>query len=1366
MDHHSPAAVENDAYAFPASFAQQRLWFLHRLEPDSAAYNICVAFRLGGHLNVPALERSFETIVARHETLRTTFALNDGETMQIVTPAAPLSLPVVDLTTLPQLERDAELRRLIAEESQHPFDLEKGPLLRLSLLRTADDDHVLLIGLHHIISDGWSLPVLFRELAELYGANLTEDRADLPDLPIQYADYAIWQRNCFAEGKLAAELGYWKKQLEHIEVLQLPADRPRRGEPSDRGAKRALVLPPSLCDRLRSFCHRENATLFMVLLAGFQAFLHRCSGQGDIAVGTPIAGRTRPEIENLIGFFVNTLVIRTDFGGDPTFRELLARVRRTALNAYDNQDLPFEKLVQEINPDRSLGSTPLFQTMFSLQTASESWQLPGIDVGPLPAFSNLAKFDFSASISQNENSLRVTFSYKADLFDDATIERWLGHFQSLLEAIVDEPDRKLNELSLLNERERKQLLVDWNRTATNYPSERCVHELFEAQVERTPDKTALVFQDREVSYAELNRRANQLAHHLKNAGFRCGDLAGVCLGRGFELIVALLGILKAGGAYVPLDPGYPKERLAFMLQDTAASLVLTDEDAVGSLPAMSGRAICLDRDWKDIAQQPSFSPSSQSTAHDLAYVIYTSGSTGVPKGVEVPHRGIGRLLFGVDYAQLDSAQTLLHLAPISFDAATFEVWGALLHGGTCVLFPGRVPGAAELGAVLKKYRVSTLWLTAALFNTVIDQEPQALSGVKQLLIGGETLSVPHVRKGLELLPNTKIINGYGPTESTTFTCCYPIPRTLGDDVASVPIGRPIANTEVYILDTHLNPVPMGVAGELYIGGDGLARGYLNRPDLTKERFIANPFSSQAGARLYKTGDQARYLVDGNIEFLGRLDDQVKIRGYRIELGEVETVLCQHPAIQKAVVLVQEGDFEGKFLIAYIVSVEHLTAANDDLRSHLRKKLPDYMVPRVFVRLDFLPLTANGKVDKNALRSSNHRERAGAHGYVEPRNPIEWVLAAIWSEVLKLKRVGVFDDFFELGGHSLLAIRLIAQIREECQVDLSVRQLFESPTISGIAAKIACATDKSKKLRDDEQRSRLVEIQRGSIEEPVFIVPGGLGEEPDLLKYIRLARSVGREYSFVGLVARDSKGISSQHASVGDLAAEYLKEIRSLQPHGPYFLLGECIGGIVAYEMACQLRRQNQEVALLALMDSSRPTFCRYLRFRYGKIRSGYRKMYYGLAHNYYAQRIVFHLNKAGQVSWREKLPYLIQKSALGLSLFPKALPKIKREVKSTPAAEENPYSKAEQDRYFRTLRRHRPKPYDRKLTLIVNEELYDRSPSGEWADLVSEIIEVKKAPGTHDTYLHDNAKDTAQIFKQCLDRARERYWRSNSADAG
>jgi len=1351
VDHHSPAPVENDAYAFPASFAQQRLWFLHRLEPESSAYNVCVAFRLRGRLNVAALERSFETIVARHETLRTTFALIDNETMQIVTAAEPLSLPVVDLTTLPLLEQDAELRRLIAEEGRPPFDLEKGPLLRLSLLRMSEDDHALLIQMHHIISDGWSLLVLLRELADLYGANLKEDRVNLPDLPIQYADYAIWQRNCFAEGKLATELEYWKKQLQHIGVLSLPTDRPRRDGPSDRGAKRALVLPPSLCDRLRSFCHCENATLFMVLLAGFQAFLHRCSGQEDIAVGTPIAGRTRPEIENLIGFFVNMLVIRTDFSGDCTFRELLARVRRRALDAYDNQDLPFEKLVQEINPDRSFGSTPLFQTMFSLQTASESWQLPGIDVRPLPAFSALAKFDFSASMSENENTLRVSFSYKTDLFDDATIERWLGHFQSLLEAIVDDPDRKLSELSLLNEREREQLLVDWNRTAADYPRECCVHELFEIQVERTPDKTALVFRDREVTYAELNSRANQLAHHLKDAGIGPGDLVGVCLERGFELIVALLGILKAGGAYVPLDPGYPKDRLAFMLQDTAASLVLTSAGLLGSLPAMSGRTICLDRDWKDIAKLPSFNPNLQTTADDFAYVIYTSGSTGIPKGVEVRHRAIACLLFGVDYAQLDSSQTLLQLAPISFDAATFEVWGALLHGGTCVLFPGRVPDAAELGAVLKKYRVSTLWLTAALFNTVIDREPQALSDVKQLLIGGEALSVSHVRKGLAQLPNTKIINGYGPTESTTFTCCYPIPRTLGDDVVSIPIGRPIANTEVYILDAHLNPVPIGTAGELYIGGDGLARGYWNRPDLTKERFIANPFSTEAGGRLYKTGDQARYLADGNIEFLGRLDDQVKIRGYRIELGEIEWVLNQHPAVRECVVVAHRNGVGEMQLFAYAVAASELVLKANELRAFLRRKLPEFMIPSSIILLERLPLTPNGKLDAKALLKTEPDHGEARASFLAPRTPLEEMLAGIWAEILHVDRVGVEDNFFDLGGHSLMGIGLMDQVSKELQMKLPLRRLFEYPTVATMAESIDRTLTESARKRQPKSRWHyLIELNPAQNGQPVFFLPGGLGGDYEFLVYARLTHFVGESFTFYGLRARSADGTEGAHRNVEEMAAAYIEEIRRAQPEGPYYLVGNCIGGIVAYEIAQQLNSQHQEVALLALMDTSCPSLWYYYRrYRWGLFHDRVRQEMAKWRNNYYLARLPFHWGRFRRIPWWKRLDYVLGRSQIVLAeLFRELSKRTDTSNQSRRSTAMDP--RVVQEGYIDALRRYRPRSYQGKAVMLVNEKASKRDPTLGWSPWIAGGIEVRSVPGDHEAYIRLYVKTAADILAECL----------------
>jgi amino acid adenylation domain-containing protein len=1037
------------------SFAQQRLWFLDQWQHGSSTYNLTTVVRLTGLLNFAAFERSINEILRRHEALRTTFATVDGQPVQVVASPKAFALPVMSLQHLPETEREAEARRLVKDERSKPFDLVKGPLFRPSLLQLGEAEHILLLTMHHIVSDGWSMGILSRELTVLYEAFSAGHPSPLPELSIQYGDFAKWQREWLQGEVLERQLSYWKMQLGGIPTVNnVPIDRPRPAVQGYRGKAQYLELTKELTEGLKELSRKEGVTLFMTLLAAFQTLLYRYTSQEDIVVGSPIANRNRRDIEGLIGFFVNTLVLRTNVSGNPSFRELLGRARKTALDAYEHQVLPFEKLVEELQPERSLRYSPLFQVMFILQNAPNAGlEFQSLSVSPVRLDTETARFDLTLSIHETAPGLSGALQYNTDLFHDATITRMIGHFQILLKGIVADADLRISDLPILTEAEKHQLLVEWNDTKTDYPKDETLHQLFEARAMQSADGIAVICDEQQLTYAELNRRANQLAHYLlKDAGVRPGDLVGVCLERGFELIVALLGILKAGGAYVPLDPTYPKERLAFMLQDSGANVV-TDEDSLGSLPAMSGRAICLDRDWKDIAKQPSFNPSSQSTADDLAYVIYTSGSTGLPKGVEVRHRGIARLLFGVDYAQLGATQTLLHLAPIFFDAATFEVWGALLHGGTCVLFPGKVPDAADLGTVLKKYRVSTLWLTAGLFNSVIDQRPQALSDVKQLLIGGEALSVPHVRKALEQLSNTQIINGYGPTESTTFTCCYPIPRTLGDDVTSIPLGRPIANTEIYILDDHLNLVPIGVAGELYIGGDGLARGYLNRPDLTMERFIANPFSTQTGARLYKTGDRARYLADGNLEFLGRLDDQVKIRGYRIELGEIEAVLAEHPRVRESIVIAGEGSAGDKRLVAYIVPRESAPTTNE-LRAHLKAKLPDYMVPSAFVFLDRLPLTSNGKVDHTALASQDHDVADSKKVYVAPGNASEQAIADIWVEILAVKRIGVHDNFFELGGHSLLATRVLNRLRSRLKVELSLRRMFEAPTIAELAEDVA------------------------------------------------------------------------------------------------------------------------------------------------------------------------------------------------------------------------------------------------------------------------------------------------------------------------
>jgi amino acid adenylation domain-containing protein len=853
---------------------------------------------------------------------------------------------------------------------------------------------------------------------------------------------------------LETQLSYWKNKLANIPVLHLSPDRPRPPMQSYRGESQFIVLSQELSMRLKDFSRDKRVTPFMTLLAAFKTLLYRWTGQDDIVVGSPIANRNQTEMESLIGFFVNTLVIRTHASGESTFSEFLARVRETALEAYAHQDLPFEKLVQELKPKRDLSRHPLFQVMFQLRNQpSETLQLEGIRIEPLEFESGIAKFDLNLAMMEDETGrLGGSLEYSTDLFDYATIKRLLSHFHELLTRIVDNPEQRIAEIPLLTNSERHQLLVEWNSTQKGYPREKCIHELFEEQVEKTPDAVAVIFENERLTYGELNVRANQLAHYLKKQGVEAERLVGICMERSLDMIVGLLGILKAGGAYVPLDPSYPKERLAFMLQDAQAKVVLTQERLIAALPESGARLVCLDRDRNHIVEESGDNPISEATAESLAYVTYTSGSSGQPKGVEVPHRGVLRLLCGVEYVQLDGNRTFLHLASTSFDASTFEIWGALLHGAKCVLFPGKIASPNEIGEILRHHKITTLWLTASLFNTVIDEAPEVLSEVHQLLIGGEALSIPHVRRAAAVLPGTQIINGYGPTESTTFTCSYPIPVRLDESISSIPIGRPIANTEVYLLDAHGSPVPVGIPGELYIGGDGLARGYLSKPELTAEKFIPHPFTKQPGGRLYKTGDLARYLRDGNIEFLGRSDHQVKIHGFRIEPGEIESVLGQHSAVREAVLVAREDTPGDKRLVAYIILRKEQVCTSSELQGFLKHKLPEYMIPSAFVLLDTLPLTPNGKIDRKALPAPDQSRRE-KKSYVAPRTAVERRLADIWSEVLKLDQVGTDDNFFELGGHSLLATQVMSRVRDAFQLEITLRMLFEHPKVAELAVQI-------------------------------------------------------------------------------------------------------------------------------------------------------------------------------------------------------------------------------------------------------------------------------------------------------------------------
>ena len=1048
--------------AFPLSFAQQRLWFVEQLQPNTPWYNVPAAVRMTGTLHVRAMEQSLNEIMKRHETLRTTFATVEGQPVQRILPHLTLPLPVVDLEALTASERETEVQQRAREEAQRPFDLAQGPLLRATLLRLADDEHVFLLTMHHIISDGWSLGVFMRELATLYAAYASGKPSPLPSLPIQYADFAVWQREWLRGDVLETQLAYWKERLSGpLPTLELPTDRRRPAVQGFRGAKHSMVLSKSLTAALTTLSRGQGVTLFMTLLTAFNILLQRYTGQDDICIGSPIANRNQQETEGLIGFFVNTLVLRTDLSGNPSFRELLARIRESCLGAYAHQDLPFEKLVEALQPVRDVSRNPLFQIMFALQNAPmPTLALSGLTLCPLEVDHGMAKFDLTLDLSETPQGLNGWFEYNAELFDATTGARMAKHFRTLLEGIVTDPEQRLSDLPLITEVERHQLLVEWNKTEREFPKELCIHQLFEAQAEQTPEAVAVVFGENQWTYRELNCRANQLAHHLQKLGVGPEVPVGLCIERSVELIIGLLAVLKAGGFYVPLDPAYPQARLAFMLADTQAPVLLTQQSLRPQLPGSAAHIICLDTDWATIAQSPDRTPLSAVIPANLAYVMYTSGSTGSPKGVSVSHQNAVRLVKNTNYADLSAAEVFLQFAPVSFDASTFEIWGCLLNGARLVIFPAHTPSLDELGRTLHTYQVTTLWLTAGLFHQMVEHSLEGLRPVRQLLAGGDVLAVPQVLKVLNNLPGCRLSNGYGPTEGTTFTCCYSITEA-GNIGASVPVGRPIANTQVYILDPHLQPVPIGVPGELYVGGDGLARDYFQRPELSAEKFTPNPFSNRPGDRLYKTGDSARYLPDGNIEFLGRRDYQVKIRGFRIELGEIEAELSQHPAVQETVVLAQQDRSGDKRLVAYVVlnqarrtgETEAWETRPQDLRHFLQGTLPDYMVPSAFIMLDALPLTPNGKVDRRALPCLEMMQNQLETPFVAPRTPTDQALAEIWARVLKQERVGIYHNFFDLGGHSLLATEVIAAVRDALGVEVPLRHLFENPTIAGLAEAI-------------------------------------------------------------------------------------------------------------------------------------------------------------------------------------------------------------------------------------------------------------------------------------------------------------------------
>ncbi|WP_370451132.1 amino acid adenylation domain-containing protein [Corallococcus sp. CA049B] len=1165
--------VSRDA-PLPLSFAQQRLWFIDQLEPGTALYNIPVAIRLEGDLYVQVLERALSEVVRRHEALRTMFVVGNPEPKQRTTSDSAFTLAVEDLTS-----DTAALQTRVEQEVSRPFELAHGPLLRALLLKLGAREHVLVVTMHHIVSDGWSLGVLVREVGALYAAFVQGQPSPLPELPVQYADYAAWQRGWLQGATLQREVDYWKLKLAGAPpVLELPTDRPRPAVRGNAGATQGFLWPQSMAQGLRALAQREGASLYMVLLAGWQVLLSRYSGQTDISVGSPIAGRTRAEVEGLIGFFVNTLVLRANLSGDPSFRGLLQQVRETVLDAQEHQEVPFEKLVEALQPERSRSHTPLFQTLLALQNVPIGQaRLPGMTLKPVELAGGTSKFDLSVFFMETAEGLSGMLEYSTDLFEAATVRRMVEHLRVLLEGVLEHPEARVTRLPLLDDAERRQVVEDPNPTATRYPREVPVHAHFEAQARKTPDAVALKLGAGEgtLTYDELDAKANQLAHHLRSLGVKRGTRVGVYVERSFDMVVGLLAILKAGGAYAPVDRNYPVERIALMLEDAGVEVTLTQQSLVEKLPASAGRPLPLDTAWSEVAHQPRTAPRVEVSAEDLAYVMFTSGSTGRPKGVCVPHRGITRLVMGNDFLRFGPEEVWLQLAPVAFDASTLELWGALLHGAKLVLAPPHALTLEELGTLLKQERISVLWLTAALYEQMALHQVDALSGVAQVLAGGDVLPAQRVREHLKRLPQGAVlVNGYGPTENTTFSTTHTLTRDTSP-TSSVPIGKPIGNSTAYVLDTHGDVAGVGVPGELYVGGEGLAWGYLNRADLTAERFVPNAFSMEPGARLYRTGDKARWKEDGTLEFLGRTDFQVKVRGFRIEPGEIEAALLRQQGVAEATVVVRDvgGD---KRLVAYLVAKPGQNIDPKAVETELRKHLPEYMVPSAMGVLDALPLSANGKVDRKALPDLDV-STSQAEAFVAPRDALESQLVAVWEEVLGVKPIGVRTSFFALGGHSLLAVRLVAALREQLGRDVPLAALFQHPTVEELARLLRAGT---------ETWSPLVPLEKGDAgRRPLFLVHPGGG---NVLAYPELARLLGPQQPVFGIQAR---GLQAGHAvveTVEEMATLYVAAIRAEQPEGPYLLAGWSLGGVIAFEMARQLRAQGQAVGLLALVDAFVP----------------------------------------------------------------------------------------------------------------------------------------------------------------------------------
>jgi surfactin family lipopeptide synthetase A len=1311
----SATAPHRDNTALPLTFAQQQLWLHAQLAPDTSLYNEPLTVRRSGPLDVSALELSFTEIIRRHEAWRTTFRVVAGEPVQQVEAPFEIKLPLIDLRRMPRAEREGEALRIAAEDARLPFNLARGPLLRTKLVCLDDEEYRLFVTLHHLIFDGFSgYRVFLTELVALYNAFSQGNPSPLPLLPFQFADYALRQREWRDGEPLARQMDYWRGQLAgELPSLQLPISRTRPAIQTFGGAMRTFSLPASLSDAVRQLSRQEGVTLYMTLLAAFNVLLQRYSGQEDILIGSNTAGRNYPGSEKLLGYFLNTIVLRTDLSGNPTFRQVLDRVRRTTLDALSNDEAPLDRLVAELQPQRDVKRNALFQVLFSLEPPVTITE-PGWDITCIDVETGTTKFELCLVLDDRPDGLLCRFIYNTGLFDGDAISRIGSHWQTLLESIVAQPEQQIGKLELLTDTERRKMLVDCNDTAERY-APRPVHELFEAQAESKPNATAIRCGADRLAFRELNQRAEHLAHHLRTLGVGPGAAVALCVDRSVEMIVGILGILKAGGAYVPFDPTYPMDRIEFIGADCGAAVLLTTKDiAVRVSDAFRGmQTVFLDSDEWQVSLESQRGPKVSASLDNLAYIIYTSGSTGGPKGVPITHRNLAHS----NHARLtyykDPVESFLLLSSYAFDSSVAGIFHALSSGGTLDIPPAGDSGWApeQLAALIVDNKVSHILTFPSLYSDLLEHANAAqLASLRCVIVAGEACPRQLVDAHYRALPEASLFNEYGPTEATVWSSVYECEP--GETAPTVPIGRPIANTQLYVLDGNLQPVPFGVAGELYIGGDGVAQGYLKCPDLTELHFVSNPFAEKPGPKLYRTGDLVRHLADGNIEFLGRADQQVKIRGVRIELGEIEAVLTAYPDIREAAVIAQRNGSGDPKLTAFVVARgDHATSSNE-LRAFLKNTLPGSMVPTAFHFLQNFPRTPNGKVDRQKLTAEIGTVESTTYEHAHPRTDIEKRLLMIWQSVLGTASNDVTQDFFELGGHSLLAAKLLARIEKEFGRSLSLAFVFQSPTIEQMAESLLSA---GQTLRE----RAIIPIQpKGSLP-PLFWVRGGP-------RFRLLAQKLGPDQPFLGLDLPFTDGNKLPVPyRFEDIAGLLIKVMREVQPKGPYYLGGLCVNAVIAYEIAQQLVRDGEEVALLAMLDAHNQAYYKN-PFKDGR----------------YSSRIKYHLSNLLKLDANETSAYLLER----LDEARRKIERVAWRLTSDHTGEER--LRNTDSIVHPAFSRYEPKPYPGKIVLEQSSD-WPVGPYFDfklgWKDLVTGGIDFYSIPGSHTgMFIEPNVKIVAQ----------------------